>query len=441
MSGNICNKLKKTLDVRFGPRVTLEIQKKKVLKNVLSNQKWRNRMSSFVRGFRNPFRNRLRSAVVVVLLSLVIGLFAVLVQGALATQDKLQSLQAGVRTVVELREAGAFGTGGFGGDKPVGELDFSVSRLDEIRKVPNARYIKKVEEYIHSPQIDPSVTNAYAMIIGLRPGTPLRAIGEVDYENARIVAGRQFIPSDEGRNVAIVGQLYARERLGMNKAPGSALASDKTLMLKGQQLEVIGIYTTGNDFGDNHVFVPLETFRSILKPGEKLSKIRVTVDAVDHVQAVTDDLQRLKGVDAVTAVEQVATARATLGSIAAATVYGSLLLFTIGGVLVVFIMVLSTRERVREIGTLKAIGASSAEVVKQLLAEVFTLTGLGAGGAVAVSAVLASVFRSALNIELQIGPSTFGLIALGGLAFGALGSLYPIIKGIRLSPIQAMKNT
>lgn len=37
MSGNICNKLKKTLDVRFGQRVTLEIQKKKVLKNVLSN--------------------------------------------------------------------------------------------------------------------------------------------------------------------------------------------------------------------------------------------------------------------------------------------------------------------------------------------------------------------------------------------------------------------
>ncbi len=398
-------------------------------------------MSSFDRGFRNPFRNRLRSAVVVVLLSLVIGLFAVLVQGALATQDKLESLQAGVRTVVELREAGAFGTGGFGGDKPVGELDFSVSRLDEIRRIPNARYIKKVEEYVHSPQIDPSVPNAYAMIIGLRPGTPLRAIGEVDYENARMVAGRQFSPSDEGRKVAIVGQLYARERLRINNAPGSALASDQTLMLKGQPLQVVGIYTTGNDFGDNHVFVPLETFRSILKPGGKLSKIRVTVDAVDHVQAVTDDLQRLKGVDAVTAVEQVATARATLGSIAAATVYGSLLLFTIGGVLVVFIMVLSTRERVREIGTLKAIGASSAEVVKQFLAEVFTLTGLGALGAVAVSAVLAAVLRSALKVELQIGPSTFGLIALGGLAFGALGSLYPIVKGIRLSPIQAMKNT
>ncbi len=401
-------------------------------------------MSALIRGCRNPFRNRFRSTVVVTLLALVIGLFAVLVQGALATREKLENLQAGVRTVVELREAGAFGTGGFGGDKPVGEQDFSTARLDEIQRIPNARYIKKVEEYIHYPQIDPSVLNAYAMVIGLQPGAPMRAIGEVDYENARIVAGRAFSPADEGRNVAIVGKLYARERLRIADkdagAAGPSLAG-KTLMLNGQPLQVVGIYSTDNDFGDNHVFVSLETFRRILKPGDKLSKIRVTVDAVEHVEAVTADLQRLKGVDAVTAAEQVATARATLGSISAATIYGSLLLFTIGAVLVVFIMVLSTRERIREIGTLKAIGASDAEVVKQFLAEVLTLTGLGAMGALLVSTGFAAVFRSALDVELQIGPSTFVLIALGGLAFGGLGSLYPIVKGMRLSPIQAMKNT
>lgn len=354
-------------------------------------------MSALARGVRNPFRNRFRTAVVVLLLALVIGLFAVLVQGALATREKLQALQAGVRTVVELREAGAFGTGGFGGDKPAGELDFSVARLDEIKRIPNARHIKKVEEYIHSPLIDATVKNAYAMAIGLRPGSPMRAIGEVDYENARIVAGRAFTPTDEGRDVAIVGQLYARERLGI-KGSNGPLAADalagRTLALGGQPLRVVGIYSTGNDFGDNHLFVPLETFRRVFKPGDKLSKIRVTVDSVDHVEAVTADLQRLKGVDAVTAAEQVATARATLGSIAAATVYGSLLLFAIGGVLVVFIMVLSTRERIREIGTLKAIGAPSAEIVKQFLAEVFTLTGLGALGALAVSVAFAMFFKS-----------------------------------------------
>lgn len=401
-------------------------------------------MSAIARGIRNPLRNRFRTTVVVLLLALVTGLFAVLVQGALATREKLESLQAGVRTVIELREAGAFGTGGFGGDKPVGELDFTVERLEEIKHIPNARHIKKIEEYIHAPQMDASVRNAYAMAIGLRPGAPMRAIGEVDYESARIIAGRPFTPADEGRDVAIVGQLYARERLGMSSSIGTTtggVGAGKPLVFKGQPLEVVGVYSTGNDFGDNHVFMPLETFRRVFQPGDKLSKIRVTVDSVDHVEAVTADLKQLKGVDAVTAAEQVATARATLGSIVAATVYGSLLLFALGGVLVVFIMVLSTRERIREIGTLKAIGAPDAEIAKQFLAEVFTLTGLGALGALAVSAAFSVVLRSTLDVELQIGPSTFGLIALGALVFGALGSLYPVAKGMRLSPIQAMKNT
>ncbi len=400
-------------------------------------------MSALGRGMRNPFRNRVRSAAVVALLAVVIGVFALLVQGALATREKVKDLQANVRTVVELREAGAFGTGGFGGDKPAGADDFSVATLGQINAIPNARHIKRIEEYIHAPQINPSVPNAYAMAIGLRPGAPMRAIGEVDYENARVVAGRGFDPADEGRNVAIVGRLYARERLGVDIANGTGadVLSGKTLALGGETLDLAGIYSTGNDFGDNHVFVPIETFRRIFKPGGKLSKIRVTVDEVANVEAVTEDLKRLKGVDAVTAAEQVATARVTLGSISAAGVYGSFLLFAIGAVLVVFVMILATRERVREIGTLKAIGASNAEIMQQFLAETFALTGVSALGALCVAALFAVVLRTTLSVDLQVGADTFILIALGGLVFGLLGSLYPIVRGVRLSPVQAMKDT
>lgn len=62
------------------------------------------------------------------------------------------------------------------------------------------------------------------------------------------------------------------------------------------------------------------------------------------------DLRSLPGVDAVTAAEQVAAAKATIGGMAAATLYGAVLLFAIGGVLVVFVMALATRERIRETG-------------------------------------------------------------------------------------------
>ena len=405
-------------------------------------------MSALARGLRNPFRTRVRTGVVVLLLAIIIGLFAVMVQGALVTRQRLESLQANIRTVIELREAGAFGTGGFGADAPVGSAEmgrekgteyFSTTTLDRIKRIPHADHIARIEEYVMEPQIDPSVPNAYAMLIGLRPGAPLRAIGEVDYENARIVAGRNLGPQDEDRDVAVVGRHYARERLGI-VAPDEAVLSTKTLSLEGRPLQVVGIYTTDNDFGDNHLFVPIETFRRFLNPGDKLSKIWVTADSIANVEAIRDELQRIPGVDAVTAAEQVASARATLGSIAAATLYGSLLLFALGGVLVVFIMVLTTRERINEIGTLKAIGAPNHEVVKQFLAEIVALTGLAAVGAVAVAAFFAHIIQTTLSVEVHINGETFLLIVLGGLIFAVFGSCYPILKGIRLSPIQAMKN-
>ncbi len=398
-------------------------------------------MSAFARGVSNPFRNRLRTGVAVSLLATVIGLFAVLIQGALLARGQIASLEANVRTVIELREAGAFGTGGFGGDRPAGATDFSTATLAMVNRVPTARHITKVEEYVHAPQIDPSRPNAYAMVIGLRPGAPMRAIGEVDYENARVVAGRGFTERDEGEAIAVVGRLYARERLGVGAGAGRAAFENATLMLNGRPMRVIGIYATGNDFGDNHVFVPLETFRRIFSPGSKLSKIRVTVDSVVNVEAVAADLKRLPGVDAVTAAEQVATARMALGTMAAATLFGALLLFAIGGVLVVFVMALATRERVSEIGTLKALGAPNSEIVKQIVAEVFAIVVMAAAGAVFVAMVTVRIIEGAFGLELALGRDVLPLVVLGSFVFAVLGSLYPIVAGIRLSPVQAMRRT
>ncbi len=268
----------------------------------------------------------------------------------------------------------------------------------------------------------------------------MRAIGEVDYENAKIIAGRSLRAEDANENVAVVGRLYAKERVGISDVGSESVLEGKKMTLNGEPLQVVGVYATGNDFGDNHVFVPLEAFRRIFKPGERLSKIRITVDSIANVEAVAADLKRIPGVDAVTASEQVSTAKTTLGSMAATTLYGSVLLFVIGGVLVVFVMVLATRERIREIGTLKALGASNFEITKQFLAEIITLVLLAGLGAVLVAALSVQVLQRALGLATTLDRNTFLLIILGGFAFASIGSLYPIIKGVRLSPVEAMKN-
>jgi len=395
-----------------------------------------------VRGLRNPFRSRTRGAVVVLLLALVTAFLGLMVQAALASRQQIARLDARVRTLIELREAGAFGTGGFGGDKPVGEKDFSVDTLERVRRIPHAAHLARIDEYVYTPQIDTARPNAYAMIIGLRPGAAMRAIGEVDYENARILAGRGLAAVDAESRVAVVGRLYASQRLGIETASDQAVAG-KQIILSGQPFAVVGLYTTENDFGDNHVFVPIEAFRATFKPGRKLTKIFVTVDSVANVERVVADLRdrmRFPEVDVVNTPEAVSTARTTLGSLAAASVYGAVLLFAIGAILVVFVMILSTRERVREIGTLKAIGADNREVVVQFLAEAVALSGLGGVGALVVAALSGQVFERVFGLPLAFDGRVFLVILLGSAMFAGLGSLYPIIRGVRLSPVDAMRS-
>jgi ABC-type lipoprotein release transport system permease subunit len=392
------------------------------------------------RGLRNARRSRTRATVVTLLLAAVMGTLAVMMQVALVSRERIASLEARVRTLVELREAGAFGTGGFGGDKRLGEEDFTTDTLAAVRRIPNSAHIARVDEYVYAPQIDPSKRNAYAMVIGLRPGAALRAIGEVDYENARLLAGRSFADDDASRNVAIVGRLYARQRLGIEQIDDAAL-DRRSIDLNGVPFRLVGIYTTANDFGDNHVFVPIDPFRQVFRPGKKLSKIFVTVDSVANVERVVGDLRQLREADVVTAPEAVSTARTTLASLALASFYTIGVLGAIGIALVVGVMMLSLRERTREIGTMKALGAPDREIVVQLTTEAAAFCALGAVGA----AVVAGLGTPALHGVLDVPPSfdirTILSIAVGAAVFAVAGSFYPVIRAKHLSPVEAMRST
>lgn len=390
------------------------------------------------RGIRNPFRSMTRALVVVTLLALVIGFLVLMVEATLAGREKIDAMDRQEQTVIELREAGAFGTGGFGGDNPIGEEGFTLATLEKARHIPHAAHLVRIDEYIDKPEMDASKGNAYAMIIGLPAGAALRAIGEVDYENAKIAAGRNLTAADANAQVAVVGRLYAKQRLGINP-PSDLPAGGRRFLFNGQPFQVVGIYTTANDFGDNHVFMPLKAFRETYHPGEKLSKIFVTVDSVANVEQVVQELKAIPEADVVTIPESVSTARSTLGNLSVASGYAALMLFAIGAVLVVFVMILSTRERVREIGTLKAIGGSNREIIVQFLAEAVAISGLAGLGATILAVPLAHVLSQALDLPIAFGAHAVLLIFSGAIIFAALGSLYPVIHGVRLNPIEAMR--
>jgi ABC-type antimicrobial peptide transport system permease subunit len=163
------------------------------------------------------------------------------------------------------------------------------------------------------------------------------------------------------------------------------------------------------------------------------------VDSVANVEAVVADLKRIAEADVVTAPEAVSTARTTLGTLAATSAYAAAQLFAIGAVLVVSVMVLAKRERVREIGTLKAIGASDREVALQFVAEAVALSGLGAGGALLLAGVAAAPLGRWRGAPIEFDGRVALVIGVGAAAFAMLGNLYPVARGVRLSPLAAMR--
>lgn len=96
-------------------------------------------------------------------------------------------------------------------------------------------------------------------------------------------------------------------------------------------------------------------------------------------------------------------------------------------------------ERTREIGILRAIGASQGKVVQLVIGESFLICLAG----VVVGIILAIVGRWGLprafpTLSIELSREWAMIASALGLAGGLLGSLYPALKAARMDPVQAL---
>ena len=109
------------------------------------------------------------------------------------------------------------------------------------------------------------------------------------------------------------------------------------------------------------------------------------------------------------------------------------------GVGIMNIMLVSVKERTREIGIRKAVGAKSTSILTQFLVEAVTLCQVGAFAGILIGVMLGWLFGALLGIQLGIPYLwiTFSILicTILGIASGA----YPAWKAAKLDPIEALR--
>ena len=113
----------------------------------------------------------------------------------------------------------------------------------------------------------------------------------------------------------------------------------------------------------------------------------------------------------------------------------------VGGIGIMNIMLASINERIREIGTCKAVGASSEAIFTQILVESIAVALIGAAVGLAFSFVLVELIElasPAQNSPIITTPPMLLAVAFSALV-GVVAGIFPAYKAAGLHPIQALR--
>lgn len=419
-------------------------------------------MGMVILGLRNLLRNKPRLVIVAVLLGVPCFLLLVMqaIGGAVATQTEI--LRRDVDTLLQLRASGSLGHVNMKGSD-------HLLPQDVLEKVAGIDHIVKVESYLLAMQ--PTEGPNFAMHVGLNPGDAMRLESHGEAGTPRIIAGRDFTPEDQGRDVAIIGQGYARfagiapEDVGRATFvvdPARSNSAIYGLNRPKRELTIIGIYASGYVFGDLQLFMPSATFRKAYGVDQGISWVFVRVDAVDNLPSVERRIREVVGdtADVIAPRNAALFAATTTQTITRLAGAGGALAVALMVIVIFFVMLMQVRERAREIGTLKAIGAEDGGVVVQFLTEAVALTALGSvlgvlgfwllGGAITgplfalgmepfLPAQYQTLFAS-LTVDAAVSPVMLGLVLVVAALAAVIGSGYGLWQVVRLSPLEAIKH-
>lgn len=257
---------------------------------------------------------------------------------------------------------------------------------------------------------------------------------QLDNFGVHIVAGQAY--RADATDEVMLGFRASRD---LHKGVGD------TINIDGNDFHVVGIFSTGQVFGDSASMLPLQALQTNeRKPGSvTLAFVKVKqgtdIDALrKKIEKDTPELATVRTQSEFGRVDR------NLTLISAANTGISIMALVIGAIGVMNTMVMSVFERTREFGVLRAVGWTRTRVLGLVMGEAVLVSLSGAMAGVAMGFIAIKLIERVPELVGVFQPDyTAGVFARAlGIAVGMafVGAFYPAMRAAYLKPLEALRH-
>ena len=278
---------------------------------------------------------------------------------------------------------------------------------------------------------------------GVEPEVFKQVAGTIELEEGRFL-------TDADRKSVVIGNNIAKDQFDEEVRVGSVI------YLSGERYNVVGVLKkTGSSFTnfDDAVFISFEEaedmFMDILAEDE-ITAIRLTVKEGENPEEVAENIETIllsahkvsedeKDFSVITSAfinEQLNEITGMLSLFMGAIASISLI---VGGVGISNTMFMSVIERTKEIGTIKAIGATPSEIERLFLFESSLIGFFGGLAGLALAFILIVIIDASGYVPAVFIPWVAGGALLFSATVGILAGYFPARQAAKLDPIEALR--
>jgi putative ABC transport system permease protein len=329
--------------------------------------------------------------------------------------------------------------------------DIKLSAVDRLNQVIEANPNSLLDLAVAAP------ASIQTVIYGKRQVSNVYTMGTTsDYAYVSTTSCQEgrFINEAEsrgGRTVCVIGQDVASGLFG-GEDP-----IDKAIRIRDQEYRVIGVFARQGSFlgifsWDAQVVIPLGSYIRYFKSNQENASIRVKVRDKTRIAEATEELRgefrRIRGIwpeeQDNFAINEQRALRSSIEPIKAGLAIAGLfitgLALFVGAIGIMNITFVSVKERTREIGTRKALGARRRTILIQFLIEAISICLVGGTIGLALAFGLFGLIGYAFpGFPMQFSPMLVATALFICVLTGIFAGFAPAWQASRLNPVEALR--